>query len=378
MGVRKEKRKNGVVYVIDYYVNGDRLREAIGPNKKEAEQVLTKRKAEVLEARHQLPKLNKVTFREATEHYLEWSKTNKRNWKDDVFMLTKLNHDLGNIPLYQVHTWHIEKVKHRLSIEGLSGARINRYLACLSGLFTKSTDWDLFDGQNPVRKVKRFKERASKRYLSKDEISKLLSFCSDWMKPAVLVALNTGMRRGEIFDLKWKHVDFEVGSIHIADSKSGKSRDIPMSKVLMQTMKRIRTSAKGDFVFSSPEGIRLKTKMKTAWDKTRERSSMTDIRFHDLRHTFGSHLAAKGTPFNVIKKVMGHSDIKTTLGYAHVLPGAERDAVNIMSDIIESAPEEELTQRVGHILVRFPDSDPKNGNGISLPVQGKSTNIKPT
>ena len=365
MGVRKRRG----VYYIDYYVEGQRVREAVGPNKKQAEQVLTQRKAEVLTGKHKLPSESKMSFYEATGEYMRWAKDHKRSWRDDDAILKRVGDDLSDLQLGQITAWHIEKIKHRLRKEGLSGPRVNRYLACLSGLFHRMQKWNLYSGENPLRQVERFRENpARQHYYVEEEIDRLLGACCNELKEIVITALNTGMRRSEIFTLEKEYVDLNVRNIHIKDSKSGKSRDIPINDVLLKTLQLILSRNRGRLVFCRPDGSPWISEMRTAWLKATKRAGFPTLRFHDLRHIFASRLAMKGVPLNVIKELLGHSTLEMTLRYAHLSPGAKQAAVQMMAETFSKTATGTMTQCVGHKLGTNSNFSPK----IKLAFGGKA------
>lgn len=141
------------------------------------------------------------------------------------------------------------------------------------------------------------------------------------------------MRRGEIFSLEWSDVNFNEARVRVADSKSGHSRTVQMNKSVGDLLKkwRAQTSGKG-LVFPGKNGNRLDN-ITSAWRALMKRAQIEGFRFHDLRHDFASRLVSNGVSLNTVRELLGHSDMKMTLRYAHLAPDAGRAAVAILDQI---------------------------------------------
>lgn len=217
------------------------------------------------------------------------------------------------------------------------GARINRYLACLSGLFSRAIEWGLLQGENPLRKVRRFRESPGRlRYLGQEEITQLLDACGEQLKPVVQVAISTGMRRGEIFSLCWENVDLCQGMIHVVDSKNGSRREIPMPSRLLPVFQGLRHDTPTGLVFAAADGESWKSGMRTAWLNACKRAGLTNLRFHDLRHTFASQLVMAGKSEFAVQQLLGHRTLAMTRRYSHLSPGVLREAVNVMDGFLNT------------------------------------------
>lgn len=148
----------------------------------------------------------------------------------------------------------------------------------------------------------------------------------------VVLSLNTGMRRGEVFKLNWADIDInpENPSVTVrgTNAKSGKSRTIPLPKDAVEALTVWRSATKdpSGLVFPGPTGKEMTT-VKTAWATVCKSAEIDDFRWHDLRHTYASYLSMKGVDLNTIRELMGHSDYKMTLIYAHLAPTHKSKAV---------------------------------------------------
>jgi integrase len=158
----------------------------------------------------------------------------------------------------------------------------------------------------------------------------MINSCDDYLKPIVLTALHTGMRKTEILKLKWKQVDMKNGFIHLSDTKSGKRRSIPINETLYKTLKSIDRRLDVQYVFFNPKTGKHYNDIKKAFNRACEKAKITDFRFHDLRHTFASQLLMGGGDLVVLKEILGHADIKMTLRYSHLASAHMKKAVNIL------------------------------------------------
>jgi integrase len=153
---------------------------------------------------------------------------------------------------------------------------------------------------------------------------------TDHLSPIVRLALHTGCRRGELFGLTWGDVDL-VGAyltVRAEDAKSGVSRVLPLNTDAVKVLRTWRPSkvSTEDHVFPGEDGAPL-VDIKKAWSSLLDDAAITNFRFHDLRHTFASRLVMAGVDLNTVRELLGHSDIKMTLRYAHLAPEHKAAAV---------------------------------------------------
>lgn len=301
------------IYYIDYYAGNDRIREPAGTSRRDAERLHAKRLAELSAGSYIHKRDAKVTFRQfAKTYFINHSKANKKSWKTDEFRIETLNDCFGNQLLTQIRPLDIERFKAE-RLEKMAKATVNRELALLKNIFTKATHWGTFNRLNPVKMVQMCKEDNERlRFLTKEEIAKLLEHCDGELLALVKFALNTGMRRGEIMNLTWNDIDIERGLIYIRDSKSGKARILPMNDTVKEVLLGIQRVKGVKAIF---RGVH-----RDKFDRVLEKTGITDASFHTLRHTVASHLAMAGVDLHTISRILGHSDAKMTLRYAHLSP----------------------------------------------------------
>lgn len=162
---------------------------------------------------------------------------------------------------------------------------------------------------------KRWLTVSKRGILAGDEAKRLIDTANPQIKPILIVALNTGMRRNEILSLKWKNVNFAKGFIFIENSKSGRSRDVPMNLLVCETLKDIKPVS--EFVFFNPQTKSYIKDIKRSFKTACRKVDIKDLRFHDLRHTAASKMIETGTDIVTCSKILGHSDIKMTMRYCH-------------------------------------------------------------
>jgi len=345
LDLKKAKEK---IYWIEYYTkDGKRKRERVGQWRKLALDALAKRKVEIAENKF-LDKAKeppKIKFKEFAKEYAKWVETNNKGKDRKIRLLNGLIPYFGDKYLHEITTWDIEKYRYQRKTENrkspnkpVKPATLNREIALLKHLFSKAIEWG-FLKENPAKPVKLFKENNKRlRFLSEEEINRLLSVCDGYLRDIVIVALNTGMRKGEIFNLKWQDIDFELKLIHVADSKNYESRDIPMNDILYETLKTLKEKAdqRQEYVFINPKTNKPYDDVKRSFKTALKKAEIEDFTFHDLRHTFASHLVMNGVDLMTVKELLGHKDIKMTMRYSHLSPDHKRIAVKRMENIIKA------------------------------------------
>ena len=317
-------------WYIDYYANGKRKREKIGTSKALAETVLKKRKVEIAENKFlDIKREHKVKLEDFCEEFLNLhSKVNKRSWKADYFHLKRIANSFKGKYLYEITTRDIEKYKAE-RLKEVSPATVNRSLAVLNVLFNKAVAWGKLNA-NPAKSIKLLREPKGRlRFLEKEEIVKLLKFCRGHLKPIVIVALNTGMRRGEILGLKWHDIDFKRNVITLLNTKNGEKKEVPINEQVKTALIRVGKHPDSPYVFCNKEG-RPYGKVRKSFFTACKKADIINFRFHDLRHTFASQLVMSGVDLNTVRELMGHKDMRMTIRYSHLSPSHKKRAVDIL------------------------------------------------
>jgi integrase len=182
--------------------------------------------------------------------YLQWAKR-QRSFNQKETLVNQLKETFGNYPLraftlklleqYQTERTSQGRTRpgQKRTAHGNKPATINRHLATIKHMFTKAVEWELVEEEvlKRVRRTKLLEENNRRlRYLSKEECQALINACSSHLKPIVVTALNTGMRRGEILNLKWENVDLKHGFILLNRTKNGERRKIPINDTVRHAL----------------------------------------------------------------------------------------------------------------------------------------------
>jgi integrase len=339
-------RKNENWWIDFRDCEGKRRREKIGPVFKTAKEALNMKLDQT--AREKLygkvTQTPAVSFEAMSEKYLTWSKTNKRSCSRDELSLKHLKTHFAGKRLCDINPFLVEGYKAKRRGE-VSPRTVNIELACLRHVFNKAIEWE-FATINPVKKVRLFRENNQRtRFLSREECDRLIECCADHLKPLVTVALNTGMRRGELLALTWEDIDIPNGLIQVRTSKSGEGRQIPMNEAAKKTLNGLKEKVRkaSGHVFFTHLGKPLRDP-RVGFEQALKRAGIAGATFHTLRHTFASNLVMGGVDLKTVQELLGHKTFSMTLRYSHLSQSHKRDAVRVLD---------------GHYL----DTDAKSGTG---------------
>lgn len=223
-----------------------------------------------------------------------------------------------------------------------SDATVNRYVASLSAMFTFAVnEWEWVD-KNPCSKLKKLRERSGRtRFLIQDEPSSLLTACRaevdhPELELIVLIAMTTGMRRGEILSLRQSDIDRKRGRILIRESKNGDSRSVPLVSQVQSALNALSTvtSIRRDALLFPQPGTNSEKPLviDRLWQRARAAAELTDFRFHDLRHTAASYLAMEGAGLREIADILGHKTLAMVKRYSHLTEDHKHQTVSRMAD----------------------------------------------
>ncbi len=308
---------------------------------------------------------HQMTFKEFLEkHYLPWAETNRKSGVNAVARIKRCfyslfaNKTLSEITPVKVEQWRTQRLK-----EGLSRETMNRDIATFKAALSKAVLWEFIE-VHPLAKLKLLKvdNTVKVRYLTEDEENRLRQSLNDreeqmktarnsaneWrqernyellpdlsqqyfaddLKPKLLLTINTGIRRGELINLTWSNVNLTQAYITIAGeiTKSGKTRHIPLNEEALITLQQWHNQSDGQLVFPNKDGKPYNNWLKS-WKSLLKKANIDHFRWHDLRHHFASRLVMAGVDLNTIRELLGHSDLKMTLRYAHLAPEHKIQAV---------------------------------------------------
>ena len=238
------------------------------------------------------------------------------------------------------------RLYHKNKLKGNKPATVNRLIATLSHMFTKAVDWNMVEeaALKRIRKVKLLPENNRRlRYLSKEECKELISSSEPHLKPILTTAFNSGMRKGEILNLKWDdNVDLKHGFILLGITKNGDRREIPINDTLRSTLQAITRRIDTPYVFYDQKTGKPYKDVKRSFKTAVRRAKIHDFKFHDTRHTFASHLVMAGVDITTVKELLGHKTLTMTLRYAHLAPSHKVKAVDILDTAINKPTAQKL------------------------------------
>lgn len=302
------------------------------------------------------------------EYYADWAAAHQKTATATIKRLKVSFSKFLNMPMATISTLDMERWRAQRMKDGVKTNTVNRDITAIKAALNRAVEWELI-AVNPIAKVKKAREdkEVRVRYLDEAEEHRLRSQLkrreqdardardrtnqwrrdrkmeplpslyavpfTDHLMPMVLLSINTGMRRGELFDLKWSHVNFDrrIVTVSAQTAKSRKTRHIPLNAEAFETLRAWRSQCDlgNSRVFESEDGARFDN-VNSSWKKLLEDAKIADFRWHDMRHHFASRLAMGAVDLNTIRELLGHSDYGMTLRYAHLAPEHRREAVEVL------------------------------------------------
>jgi len=294
----------------------------VGPNKRIAERVLSLRMTQVLENRYFPPnrQLGRMPFKDFAQMYLEREGALLKSIRTERNRVLAWAREFGSRPLGQITRTEIEAWR-REKMARCRPATINRDLSRLRHMLNLAVEWELLE-ESPMKGMKFLRENnARTRYLSLEECQRLIASCiAPHIRALVTVALHSGMRLGEILNLRRHDLDFASGFILVRDSKNGESRHVPADATLFALFRAYPHRPSTDLV-----------DVRTGFQNACKRAGLTDLHFHDLRHTFASQFVMAGGDLYILKEILGHKSINMTQRYAHLSPTYKVKAIDRMN-----------------------------------------------
>ncbi|MFC1855970.1 tyrosine-type recombinase/integrase, partial [Thermodesulfobacteriota bacterium] len=313
-------------------------------------------------------------FNGIVDKYLEWSETHKRSAERDLTSSKHIKPFFRHKRINEVAPLMIERyIRNRKNViramkknkgkldRDISFCSINRELAMMKHLFSKAGEWGLYD-KNPVKGIKMFPEKKRSRYLREEEISSLIEACdrskNKSLKAIVVTAITTGARLNEILGLRVIDLDFRNYKINLEHTKTGGRESVTMSECLKEVLTEHlsnKNNKESEYLFCNDDGTRFKD-IRTAFKTALKDASITGFRFHDLRHTFASHLAMNGVEGRTLQELGRWKTPTMVMRYAHLSAEHKKKAVDTLSNLFENKLD------LSNILVKA-DFEKEEGNG---------------
>lgn len=296
-----------------------------------------------LEARSRANKA--ATIEQLAAEYLEKHAEKKKRpsslRNDRQLLYTHILPRLKNLKIAAIGSRHIHDLHRAMSD---TPYRANRTLALLSKMFNLAIQWE-WCPRNPVKGIERYHEEKRDRWLSLEEIQRLTTelerHSNRRSAGAIRLLLLTGARRGEVLSARWEDIDFDRGAWRkpSAHTKQKRTEHVPLNEPALALLKEMSKKRVPGVPFIFPgdaEGKPLQ-EIKRTWADICRRAQLGNVRLHDLRHSFASHLASNGLSLPIIGRLLGHTQTSTTARYAHLADFALRDATNRFATIVGHA-----------------------------------------
>lgn len=332
------RRKGSKVFWMNFTSKGVNYQRSTGTSDKVlAEKIMERVKAEVVAEvwfDRKEEKKPEHSFSDLTVKYLEWCKGRQRSYEIKKYVLERTLKDYSDMFISEISNSVIEQMQSDLISKGRKVAYINKITAILKHMMGKAYDWDMISESNlkSIRKAKNLKgENKRLRFLSLEESQSLIDSCDSFLKPVVVMALNTGMRKSEILNLTWNQLDLKHGFILLDKTKNGERREIPLNSTLKVLLSSIVRRLDVPFVFCNPQtGKPFQKDWKKPFLSALKKAGIRDFVFHDLRHSFASQLVMAGVDITTVSRLLGHKTLTMTLRYAHLAPSHLLKAVEIL------------------------------------------------
>jgi len=275
-----------------------------------------------------------------TNSYLPYVKTYKRSWETDVSLIK--NHIMPNFGKQ-----YMDEVSKRDIIQFISRhtlthkpGSVNRVIIMLRYIFNLSIRWETAGiTKNPTAGIPLLEENnKNERYLTGDEANKLIvalqSSQNKMLQYIVPMLILTGARKQEVLKAKWEDFNLDQKLWRIPTSKSGKARHVPISDGVQYLLEGVPRHVDCGYVFANPKTLLPYVSVFSSWNTARTSVGLSDVRMHDLRHSFASFLVNSGRSIYEVQRILGHTQIKTTQRYAHLSQDSLLAAANEISKAV--------------------------------------------
>ena len=260
-----------------------------------------------------------MTVRTMFERYLQEITPHKRSARSEHYRIAAiLKRDIAHRTLAMLTPQHIANYRDE-RLATVAPATVIRELNSLGhAIDIARKEWGVHLSQNPCRMIRRPKPpRGRDRRLQPGEEQLLLDAADSgrnpYMRPLIIVALETAMRQGELLGLTWDNVDLDRRIAHLSLTKNGDSRDVPLSTRAISVLQELKDSSGSTTVFAT-----TKSAVEQAWQHLRNRAGASDLHFHDLRHEAVTRLLEKGWNVIEVATVSGHKELRMLQRYSHL------------------------------------------------------------
>ena len=349
----------GTVYGIDYYAGGKKHREIIGSVLTEAQQELQRHRNMAWSGNFlSMSGRNKVTFTDLAEKYRELQKGEIYFEKTRRFYVNTVEEFFTGRKIYQISPLDIEDYKKKRKARATkwkkvrSDVAVNRELETLRHMLNKALEWGML-AENPFNKFRSpifFGEDENRiRYLTEEEMKRLSEVLDrqpparrkenknappsySYLKNIIMAALLTGLRRGDILNLRWAEVDLDKGLVLFNERKKMNRQRVKALNTAMINLLKGTPHGESEFISNGPDGQPLNG-VKRSFKTVFKVAKFKDFHFHDLRHSSASYMVMRVASLKAVQEHLGHNSLATAQKYAHLGPEFQRAEVEKLSGV---------------------------------------------
>lgn len=333
--------KKGKYWYTDYVIDGRRCREKHGKYKKLAEIHLSDLEVQV--ARGQLKIPTDIAIDTFFDNFISYKEVHAapatvQQYKSVLKKFNEFRQKYRSVKkLTQISVNMLESYK-LWRLKQISKYSVNMDFKILTAVF----NWAIKKNYlvfNPTAEIERFRiEQKNVRFFSKAEIKLIMTRSTDHMYPAYMILLHTGIRKGELAHLEWNDIDFERRVVKITPKdgwmpKSKRAREIPINEELLQILVDQKMKVRGRYVVEKTNGRSYHRGLWLNFKRFARGLGMEDVNIHTFRHTFASYLVMAGVDLVTVKELLGHSEITTTMKYAHLAQSHKKHAVEALNPL---------------------------------------------
>ncbi|MBT6046999.1 MAG: site-specific integrase [Candidatus Scalindua sp.] len=351
--VKKINRKSGIIYQLDYTVDGKRIRTSVGPRKYEAEIIAAKLNADFALGQFGIEnvKQKSTQLAQLLTEYL-FSKKNiirpsseirYKNYLTQFEQFISINFPQCALDISKISEHHIRLCINHLLEDPIKGDKpwskrtVNDFIIALRMLFKYALKQKYLNS-NPALEIEKIPCNPSTDapFYDDKELEIIFKHIDPFWSDFFNFLLYTGLRKGELINLKWENIDLEPGNekIHIRavgdwKTKTGRQRTLPLHKKAIELVS-VQKTIKQDYLFISKTGVIIHPDRPYHALKAVLKTFKIEGDVHKFRHTFASRLVMAGASLFDVKELLGHTDIQSTMVYAHLSQGHMRKIVNMM------------------------------------------------
>ena len=278
-----------------------------------------------------------------TETYLPHAMPRKRSWKrDEQLYRLRIAGKFGHLRLNQLTRQQAQAFHTGLLDDGLSAASADHHIKLIRRMLNLAIEWDLLD-RNPLKGITLFNvDNKVENYLTDEQLERLLTVLREDDNRNIcriaMFLLSTGCRLNEALQATWPQIDRKnrVWRIPATNSKSKRMRSVPLNDSALHVLDQLDTERTFDYLFTNSKTGKPYANIHKVWMRIRCKAGLPQLRLHDLRHGFASLLISGGRTLYEVQQILGHSDPKVTMRYAHLSSKALQEAASSGSVVVKA------------------------------------------